>query len=123
MGNKLNIPEIGKFYFCYDDAKLRLSKQEIVKVLDVIPFNKISKKVLKLWKAEIKEADFLFNKETDYFIKVKELEYDTIHYLVRTIHNDWFGLGFVGGVLLDIDNSITKKLNKENYGNIEKSRK
>jgi hypothetical protein len=63
------IPEIGKTYNCFDDGKISHSRLYTVDVVDVIPFENIDEDTLNEWKEKVEECDWLFAKETDYFIK------------------------------------------------------
>ena len=106
------VPEIGKRYNCFDDGKIRLSRLYTVDVVDVIPFDKIYKKTLKEWKTQIKHHDWLFAKETDYFIKTENGE-DGNATFVRTLNGGWFSIGeFMNSGRLDVDGELTAVLNE-----------
>lgn len=105
------IPEIGKTYNCFDDGKVSLSRLYTVDVIDVIPFNKIDKETLDIWEEQVSEYDFLFAKETDYFIKTENGE-DGNAIFVRTLNGGWFSIGrFMNSGRLDVDGDLTVSLN------------
>lgn len=111
---ELNI-EIGKTYNYFDDGKIRESRRMPVVITDIIPFNEIDKKTLDIWNEEVIEIDWVYAKETDYFIK-GDLQMDDEPngeiekiIFVRTINNGWFSLGWWAGDL-DVDGSLTKLL-------------
>jgi hypothetical protein len=105
------VPEIGKTYNCFDDGKITLSRLYTVDVVGVIPFDKIDKKTLKEWKKQVEHCDWLFAKETDYFIKTANGE-DGNATFVRTLNGGWFSLGqFMNSGRLDVDGDLTAVLN------------
>lgn len=105
----LNI-EIGKTYNYFDDGKIKESRKSPVIITHIIPFNKIGKRILKQWKEEVEDCDWLYEKETDFFIKGDlHISKDTIEKIVfvRASRNGWFSLGWWAG-RLDVDGSLTK---------------
>jgi hypothetical protein len=73
-----------------------------------------SEETLNYWKQEVQECDWLFAKETDYFIKadLKVSDDKTVKIIfVRTIDDNdgWFSMGLWGGIL-DIDGSLNALL-------------
>ncbi len=112
--------EIGKIYNYFDDGKIRESRKRPVLINKIIPFNEINEDVLKDWEDDVEECDWLYAKETDYFIEgILDISDDckkTI-YFVRTLNDGWFSLGWWAG-RLDEDGKLTKLL--ENNFNIEK---
>lgn len=91
------LPEIGKFYYCYDDGKIHDSRKYLVRITNIIPFSKISSEILKKWEEYKEEYDWLFAKETDYFITADSYERgeDNISesIFVRTNYGEWFSMG------------------------------
>ena len=51
------IPEINKTYNYFDDGKIRKSKRDEVKILEVIAFKDIDTETLKNWKEEITDCE------------------------------------------------------------------
>lgn len=110
---KKDIPEIGKIYNCFDDGKISQSRLYTVEVSEVIPFKDIDLNTLNDWKIRVEESSFLFDKKTDYFIKTINGE-DGDAVFVRTLNGGWFSIGnFMNSGRLDIDGSLTKRLNDE----------
>lgn len=127
MCNKLNLPELYKFYNCYDDGKVRYSRKYQVLVTNIIKFSEANKELIKAWNYNVNNYNWLFD-TTDFFIETVSYETDIplIQYFAkRKGTNLWFGLGeldfngdprgsmFCSG-LLDVDGKLTKFLN-ENY--------
>lgn len=105
------IPEIGKTYNCFDDGKITHSRLYTVEVSEVIPFNEIDEKTLNEWKEVVEECNWLFAKETDYFVKTINGE-DGNAVFVRTLNGGWFSIGeFMNSGRLDVDGSLTNILN------------
>ncbi len=106
------IPEVNKTYNYFDDGKIRESRRETVKILKLIPFDKVSKKLLKQWWKEVNMCDWLYKTNTDYFVKgyLEETKEEVI--FARTKNDGWFSLGWNAG-RLDIDGSLTEQL--KNY--------
>ena len=101
------IPEIGKTYNCFDDGKITTSRLYTVDVVSVIPFENIDKDTLSEWRELVEECDWLFAKETDYFIKTENGE-DGNAVFVRTKDGGWFSLGqFMNSGILDVDGELT----------------
>lgn len=118
---QLDLPEVGKTYFYFDDGKVTRARRLEVVITEIVPFADIAdidEETLNHWKEEVREIDWVYAKETDYFIKaqlkVSDEEVQDIVF-VRTINNDdgWFSLGFWGGQL-DIDGSLNAMLNRFN---------
>jgi hypothetical protein len=108
-----NIPILGNTYNYFDDGKIRESRKLPVLITEIIHFNEIDEKTLSYWKEEVYEIDWLYAKETDYFIKGFLNLGDRIEEIifVRTIDNGWFSLGWWAGQL-DIDGSLYSLLKK-----------
>lgn len=105
------IPEINKTYYYFDDGKIRESRRDNVKINEVITFNEIDDGTLTSWEKEVIQCDWLYNKETDYFIKGRLENWKEPVIFVRTIDNGWFSLGFWAG-RLDIDGTLNKELSE-----------
>jgi hypothetical protein len=106
------VPEVGKEYKAFDDGKIRPSRLEVVKILEVIPFKECQdNELISNWTVEVADCYWLYAQETDYFVKA---EYDDeTAYFVRTKDGGWFSLGWFGS-RLDIDGSLYEKM-KEWY--------
>lgn len=91
------LPEIGKFYDCYDDGKIRDSRKYLVRITNIVPFSEISSEILKKWEEYKEEYDWLFAKETDYFIIANSYERGEFclseSIFVRTNDGEWFSMG------------------------------
>ncbi len=111
------IPILGKTYNYFDDGKINQSRRMEVIITEIIPFNKIDSETLKTWTEDVEQCDWLYAKETDYFVKgdlkVSDEEIEKIIF-VRTINNNggWFSLGWWGG-RLDIDGSLNSILDEK----------
>ena len=113
-----DVPEVGKTYNCFDDGKIRYSRLYTVDVVNVIPFKDIDEETLIRWKEIVNDCDFLFAKETDFFVKTANGE-DGDAVFVRTLDGGWFSIGdFMNSGRLDIDGSLTAIL-EEKYGQIQ----
>ena len=114
-GNTLLCPVLGQTYNYFDDGKIRPSRRMEVVITEIIPFNEIDAETLESWKEEVEECNWLYDKETDFFVKgdlkVSDDKIEKIIF-VRTINNNdgWFSLGWWGG-RLDIDGSLNALLN------------
>ena len=104
------MPELNKEYDYFDDGKINPSRHDKVTIIEIVSFNKIDKKIKANWLEEVEQCHWLYNKETDYFIKgrLKEIEENVI--FVRTLDNGWFSLGLWAG-RLDTDGSLIARLN------------
>lgn len=110
-----SVPEVGKEYKAFDDGKIRPSRLEVVKILEVIPFKECwDFELLSNWTEEVTDCYWLYAQETDYFIKAETDVYSDPCYFVRTTDGGWFSLGWWGS-RLDADGSLYEKM-IENYG-------
>jgi len=104
------IPKINKTYNCFDDGKIRESRLYTVKVIEVIPFDQIDKETLGIWKECVNACYWLFETETDYFVKTTEGEEGDAVF-VRTKDGGWFSMGgFMNSGRLDVDGELNKIL-------------
>lgn len=98
-----NIPEIGKEYHFFDDGKTSLSRHYVCRCERVITpeeakkiifdLNDIKTTLYDIWKDESSNCDFLFAKDTDYFVEVSCPSYDENNlWAVRTKDGGWFTL-------------------------------
>ena len=99
------LPEIGKFYDCYDDGKISESRRYQVKITNVIHFKDANEKIIEKWKKCVNKNNELFAKETDYFILADSYEQGkdniTKSIFARTLDKkDWFSFG------LDCDSNL-----------------
>ena len=101
-----NVPIVGKEYNCFDNGKIRPSRLYSVIVDKVIPFKDIDKETFELWKREVKEYNWLYDKLTDYFVFTTNCDKEK-EIFVRTRNDEWFSItGGLGGGKLDIDGSL-----------------
>ena len=101
------VPEVGKEYRAFDDGKIRPSRLEVVKITELIPFDKADEELINEWKQNVEECYWLYATETDYFAK-GEWD-DETSYFVRTEDGGWFSLGFWAS-RLDADGSLYEKM-------------
>ena len=84
--DKQVVPEVNKEYHTFDDGKISPSRHDIIKVLEVIPFEIAEPWLIESWKKNVEECYWLYDKETDYFIKTEcEGEEDPSYYPYRNI--------------------------------------
>ena len=104
------IPELNEEYDYFDDGKITPSRHDKVVITELVRFNKIDKKTKANWLKAVEQYNWLYNKETDYFVKgrLKEVKEDVI--FVRTLDNGWFSLGWWAG-RLHTDGSLIARLN------------
>ena len=106
------IPEVGKEYHIFDDGKIKPCRHYKIIISKLIPFAEASEELLEFWKQEVKECDWLYAEETDYFVET-EFKGELMHF-VRTVDGGWFSMGFWGS-RLDMDGSLYKQM-LEYYG-------
>ena len=113
------IPELNKEYHIFDDGKIRPYRHYIAKIVEIIPFDKCEdKNLIEAWKEHSQQSWWLFEKETDYFIKATSLYDKNPLYFARTQDGGWFSIDYPDiwmGTRLDIDGSLYKIL-VEQYG-------
>ena len=99
---KSNLPTVNSNHICYGDGKL--ARAANVLITQIIPFDSIDIDNLKLWKEDIEEYDWLYSKETDYFIKGKiklyKEKFIDVLFVRTTNKNEWFSIGDKGYLLI-----------------------
>lgn len=130
--NKTEIPKIGKYYHFFDDGKLSPSRHYICKVERIITPEEAKGVMVEVpndYVDDIKDAislydhwhdnempnhDWLYAKDTDYFIEVSCPKYDENNlWFVRTKDGGWFSMDIQSswqGGRLDIDESIYESI-------------
>lgn len=117
------VPEIGKEYYFFDDGKNSPSRCYKAKVLRIVPYKEevlvdeydyntdqlIPTPIQEVHKGEVKACDWLYAKETDYFIECSIPGYDEHNiWFARTKNGGWFSMDIQSSWQsgrLDIDNS------------------
>jgi hypothetical protein len=98
--------EVGKTYHYYDDGKIRESRHDTVLITELIPFTEIDSETLSKWSTDASDCYWLYAKETPLFVKGKLTKEKADVIFVRTVSDQWFSLGWHGGLLLsDEENS------------------
>lgn len=131
------IPEVGKTYHFFDDGKISPSRHYMVKILRVIPKEGAKNIVIKIddheptgtlydiWDETTVQIDWVFAKDTDYFVEGECREYDDHNlWFARTVDGGWYSMDvqswWMGGEL-DIDGSIYEYA-KQTIKDYDKSR-
>lgn len=108
------IPELNKEYHIFDDGKVKPSRHYMAKIVELIPFEECTdQSLLTAWSSEVDFCDWLYAKETDYFVKAESDFDDNPLYFVRTINGGWFSLDYPDGWMgarLDIDGRLYKEM-------------
>ena len=111
--NKQPLPKIGQRYHFFEDGKSEPSRHYIIEVTNVVPFEAVTDgELLDVYDTEVKECDFLYAPETDYFVYGRKvlsnnvLDMDDEFIFIRTNYGGWFSFGhwFEDGQL-DVDSS------------------
>lgn len=109
--DKQNVPEVNKEYHTFDDGKISPSRHAITKVLEVIPFEIAEPWLIESWKKNVEECYWLYDKETDYFIKTEFEDEEDPSYFVRTTDGGWFSIGW-WGARLDVTGKLYEDMLK-----------
>lgn len=106
-----DVPEVNKEYHTFDDGKISPSRHAITKVLEVIPFEIAEPWLVESWKKNVEECYWLYDKETDYFIKTEFEDEEDPSYFVRTTDGGWFSIGW-WGARLDVTGKLYEDMLK-----------
>ena len=116
------LPEIGKTLAVYDDGKIRFSRLNFAKVLDVIPYKKASSELKKEFGIKSKHSD-LFDSTSPYFIKCEiphfnyetKEDYPVIRHFAWSKREFWFDIfdGFMNDGELDVTGDLSRWLISE----------
>lgn len=107
------IPEISEKIKFFDDGKTSPSRRYWATIKEVVPYDEAvqkHKQYYEDWQKEKTECDWLYAKETDYFVLADIPKYDDdVVVFVRTVDGGWFSIdyphGWMSG-LLDIDDKF-----------------
>lgn len=99
----INNVKVGTKMICYDDGKIKPSREIEITITEIIPFKEAELDLIVDWKDEVENCDWLYNKQTDYFIKAvsNDVKITDIFYFVRDVRGDWFSLGYWAGILFE----------------------
>jgi hypothetical protein len=109
--DKQGVPEVNKEYHTFDDGKISPSRHAITKVLEIIPFEIAEPWLIESWKKNVEECYWLYDKETDYFIKTEFEDEEDPSYFVRTTDGGWFSIGW-WGARLDVTGKLYEDMLK-----------
>jgi len=124
------LPIVGKKYHFFDDGKCGPSRHYIAEVKEVITVKEAKmmevpcmidngmesdlKPLIEIWRNEVKRHDFLFSKETDYFVRCSVPKYDNNDlWFVRTKDGGWFSMDIQSwwqGGRLDVSGEIYQEI-------------
>lgn len=129
------VPDVGKEYICYDDGKIKESRQYKVQILLVVSYEDVcnwdKEAFLNSYFPNNEENHYLFESNPDYFIYAITYELKNrpmIEIFSRTRDGGWFGIGEVKydehkdkyfcdsywcSGILDIDGTITEQMYKD----------
>lgn len=137
--NKEELPIVGNYYHFWDDGKTSSSRHYIAKVEELIPCKKAKEIIVSIpvwndetqqndfervtlyerWEEQVKNHDWLYASETDYFIKISVPEYDKNYlYAVRTKYGGWFTIDIQSwwqGGDLDVSGKIYERVIEDYY--------
>lgn len=110
----MELPIISEAYHHFDDGKINMRRRMVVIIEEIIPYDDIDAHTKSLWLDEVNHCGFLYNKETDFFIKgnlyiSKDLNESIVY--VRSKHG-WFSIGYWSG-RLDISGELNNSLIRE----------
>ena len=123
------VPKVGQYYHFWDDGKTAVSRHYICRVERVLTNKEAKKFLVKTyepiddntvevrevslydhWQKQVPEYNWLYAKETDYFIEISCPNYDdNLLYAVRTIGGGWFTMDIQSwwqGGRLDVDGEV-----------------
>lgn len=120
---KFVLPEPGKTLAVYDDGKIRFSRLNFAKVLEVIPYDKASKELKEELVNKSINDYWIFNPTTPYFIKCEiphynwetRKDYLVERYFAWSKHDYWFDIfsGFMNDGELDVTGDLSRWLISE----------
>ncbi len=135
--NKQDLPKIGEYYHFFDDDKTSPNRHYICKIEKIIPFEEGKNIILNtprgetfkdgkfesyfidmsledIWKDEIKQCNWVYDKETDYFIEASCPVYDKNNlWFARSKEGGWFSMDvqcYWQAGKLDVDGSRFKEI-------------
>ena len=102
--------KVGDRFNCYDDGKVRVSRQNVVTITNILPkaswFPKLKWEVFNA----MKDCDWLFNK-VNHLVCLTGITDDEEHCkFLKTQDGYWFSIDEWGPGLLDVTGNLTKNL-------------
>lgn len=102
--------KVGDRYNCYDDGKVRVSRQNVVTITNIIPKSN--------WTPELREEiaraeedyDWLFDKVNHQICLMGITDEGEHCMFLKTQNGNWFSVGVWGPGLLDVTGNLTKNL-------------
>ena len=120
------LPIVGNTYNCYDDGKIRSTRQYHIKITKIIPYSEASDEDKQFFEINSADHPWLFGASTDYLIygKADENKDYPNAILARDKDGYFFGLGaikmdddygeyidnFWNSGLLDVSGKLTEKM-------------
>jgi len=100
---------IGKNYDYFDNGVISETRKYDCTLVDIIKFEDIDECILRGWEKEVETSYWLYEKETDVFLKARINGINTPKYVyfVRAKEAKWFSIGWFSGVLREKED-ITK---------------
>ena len=122
MGDDLKaVPIVGNEYHFFDDGKIKPSRHSIATILRLVSPDEAKNifvdsmalghvSLWEIWKDEVEQCDWLYEKTTDWFVEASDKDYDEHNlWFVRTQDGGWFSMDVENGWQsgrLDIDGSL-----------------
>lgn len=121
------VPISGSIYYFFDDGKITKGRRCEVKIVDVIPFDKIDKETFSHWLANVEGMGgySLYDDQTDYFVTatlidddgdvLKDDDEDIMLTFARS-KGGWFSFGnYLFDGRLDVDGSLNSIVNERMF--------
>lgn len=102
--------KVGDVYNSYDDGKVRVSRQHVVRIVNIIPLKSAFPRTKEIVRKEIKDIDWLFDKVKHEVILTARDENNNKCMFLRTQDGGWFTMGLMSAGRLDVTDELTESL-------------
>ena len=102
--------KIGDKFNCYDDGKVRVSRQEVITITNIIPYKECDDMLIEEIIREMDDYDFLYENADQSVVLIGEDSYGDEHKFIKTKNGDFFSIGEWGPGLLDTTGTFTENL-------------
>ena len=102
--------KIGDKFNCYDDGKVRVSRQEVITITNIIPYDKCDDMLIEEIIREGNFYDFLYKNAKQSVVLIGEDSCGEEYKFIKTSDGDFFSIGEWGPGLLDTSGELTEYL-------------
>ena len=102
--------KVGDKFNCYDDGKVRVSRQEVITITNIIPYKECDDMLIEEILREVEDYDFLYKNAEQSVVLIGTDSAGEEYKFIKTKDGDFFSIGEWGPGLLDTSGDFTEYL-------------